>query len=684
MVRRAVARLFTVGCLFLGGSAPGGAAEPPESQASPQVPPVLLLSATRIPDQTLEAWQFPGNATVLTAEDLVRSGATTLQEAISKVEGVTWLDARGFGIGSDASLSLRGIVNGSRANVLVLVDGVRQNRVTGDEIHWQAIPLGDIERIEILRGGSGTIYGEGALAGVINIFTKQGGERPLEGDAGVEIGSFGWQHYRTGVRGRSGAFTYGTTYARRLLEGYREFSASRNTTVTAHAGVEPVPGGRLRLNVRHSEDTTGFPGGLTPAEAEARRQQAVISRAGIFDEETDEVSGELLLGPWSGTSLAVNAFWRRQVSDSLRSRLFTVTPSQGLSVRSSHHWSQGALSSDLITGLELVDDKAATGTHGSRTDESDREGYGAYLEETLTLWDRLALVGGFRYDKARFEEDIIAFDSNFNEVNYVGTLRFEGKSPKVGVAYEVIPQAASVFAGYSRPYKSPNVDDFASRSAEFQGNVALQAQQGHAYEIGGRTLAGPLHANVTWFYTRIDDEILFVQGVPGNAFIFQNQNHDTCRVGFESALRFAPEEAPVRGSLAYTFVNGKFRKGAFADSRIPGAPEHTLQAGAGVRPLPALWIDLDWQLVHDMVRINDVSNALPEADNYGVLNLLVQYDFAPERIGGLKGHAFLKFTNLTNEEYVTFQSSNGHTLSSGAGQNPMPPFGVMGGVRVEF
>ena len=656
---------------------------PPQSAISPDV----LVSASRIPELYTKTSQFPGNATVITAEEIRASGAATIQEAISKAEGVTLLDARGFGLESDGTLNLRGIVNSSRTNALVLVDGVRQNRLTGDEVHWQSIPVEQVERIEIIRGGAGTIYGEGALAGVINIFTKQDSNRLMETEEGVEVGSFGWQKYRMAARGRSQNVSYGTSYTRRLLKGYREFSNSRNTTVTAHTGLELMPEAQVSVNVLHSEDTTNYPGSLTLVQTEQRRQQAVGSRVRVFEDNTDQVSLDFALGPFNGASWLVNAFWRDWSSDQRRNGLFTMTPSRGVSVRSSYEWTGATLANILISGFELADDKASTGTRGgARTDESNREGYGAYVENTLTLWDRLSLVGGFRYDRSKFSEDIVAFDSSFNEVNYVGTLHFEGKSPMVGLTYAVIPERASLFASYSRPSKAPNVDDFASRSPDFQGNVSLRPQQADAYEVGARGQAGLVRMNASWFYTKIQDEILFVQGIPGNPFVFQNQNHDTRRLGVECAMRFNVPERGLRGYVNYTFMDAEFRKGEFVGNTIPGTPAHTLNAGIGVSPLHSLWIDLDWQLVHDYVRINDVSNSLPGADNYGVLNLFARYDLPQSSAHPRwpKAAAYLKIENLTNEEYVAFQSSNGHTLATGAGENPMPPTGFFGGIELTF
>jgi len=232
----------------------------------------VLVSPRRIPGLMTDASRFPGHVTVITAEEIRASGASTLQDVLARVDGVTVADTGGFGTGSDASVNLRGISNGSRTNTLVLVDGVRQNRLTGDEVHWQAIPVGQVDRIEIIHGGSGTIYDEGALAGVINIYTKQDSERPLEADTGVEVGSFGWQQYAVAVRGHAAPARYGLSYTRRLLDGYRDYSSSRNTTVTAHGGAQLLPGTTLAVNVLHSEDTSNFPGGLTLAETQTQRE----------------------------------------------------------------------------------------------------------------------------------------------------------------------------------------------------------------------------------------------------------------------------------------------------------------------------------------------------------------------------------------------------------------------------
>ena len=657
-------------CLAIGGlPAPGWTAAASTEGGG-------LLSPRRMPRQSLDAERLPANVSVITAEEIRRSKALTLQQLLIPLAGVTFSDQQGYGLASGATLNLRGIVNSSRTNVLVLVDGIRQNRLTGDEVHWQSIPPEQIERIEVIRGGGGLIYGEGALAGVINILTKEGGERPVHVEGGVEVGSHGWERYDAGAHGRVERLRYGVHSSRRMVDNERESSWSRNTTIRSNTGVEWLPGLVTDLHVAHSDDTTAFPGLLTLAQTEQRAEQTNAFH-GFNTTETDQVSLDTTLGPVDGLSGVLSGFWSRRVQtseDSTNFNSFTVTPSRGVSLRSNHEWVGDAVSHLLVSGIELGQDKATSGDPGAGPDsETTRAGYGLFLEETLTFGERFTLVGGLRFDKSRYAASLSFPDYN-------GTLRFEGWSPKLGATIVLVPKRLRAFGSFSRPFKAPNVDDFSSRvSTIARSNADLQPQQADTYEVGVKGSAHGIEASATGFYIRIKDEILY------NNAALANQNYDTRRFGCELSARAQPLEGRVRTSAAYTFVDAEFRKGQFNADTIPGSPEHTLHTSLGVSPARGLWIDLDWRLVQDLVRINDFDNLLPAADNYGVLNLVAQYD-VPRRLLGEQGPSatvYCRIENLTNEEYATYQSSNSANLL-GAGEAPMPPIGFFGGVRVEW
>jgi len=229
----------------------------------------------------------------------------------------------------------------------------------------------------------------------------------------------------------------------------------------------------------------------------------------------------------------------------------------------------------------------------------------------------------------------------------------------------------TVYANVARPFKSPNVFDFAvAIDFGFIGNAELKPQQGTEYEVGVRLHdphLGSLGAN--WFHSKVEDEILF------NNLTFRSENFDTARTGVELTVKPTMPIPKLNGLFTYTFLKAEFRKGLYKDKSLPGVPEHQAALHLSYKPIPKLQCSLDWMIVHDFFRINDFTNSLP-GDNYGVLNLGIRYHVKP--------NATLHFRveNATNEEYTSFQSSNGVTVSTG--ENPAPPVVFAGGITLQF
>jgi iron complex outermembrane receptor protein len=108
---------------------------------------------------------------VITAEDIARSGATNIPDLLRMVPGmdVAQINANTWAI------SARGL-NGEFSNeLLVMVDGRTVYVPTFGGVFWDVLdmPLDDIERIEVIRGPGGTIWGANAVNGVVNIITKK-------------------------------------------------------------------------------------------------------------------------------------------------------------------------------------------------------------------------------------------------------------------------------------------------------------------------------------------------------------------------------------------------------------------------------------------------------------------------------------------------------------------------------
>lgn len=119
------------------------------------------------------------DVTVLTAEDIAASGAADLAQLLARVPGVQVAQPGPFGT---PSFFLRG----HNANqTLVLIDGQRIASAFNGLAALQNVGLGEIERIEIVRGPHASLYGADALGGVINVITRPGGARGFSATIGA-------------------------------------------------------------------------------------------------------------------------------------------------------------------------------------------------------------------------------------------------------------------------------------------------------------------------------------------------------------------------------------------------------------------------------------------------------------------------------------------------------------------
>lgn len=153
----------------------------------------VVVTATRTP-QPREA--VIADVTVIDAEEIQRSGQSTLVEVLQQQPGIQ-IDNSG-GAGKVSSIYMRGTNSG---HVVVLIDGVRVQSATVGTTALENIPPSQIDRIEVLRGPASSLYGQDAIGGVIQIFTKKGvGETKVYASAGY--GTYDTAITEAGVRGK--------------------------------------------------------------------------------------------------------------------------------------------------------------------------------------------------------------------------------------------------------------------------------------------------------------------------------------------------------------------------------------------------------------------------------------------------------------------------------------------------
>lgn len=168
----------------------------------------LVVTASRIESR---ADELLSDVTVIGRDELQASGADSLVELLGRQPGIQYSQAGG--IGKTSSIYMRGSNFG---HVLVLVDGVRTGSATLGEANLPALPIEQIERIEILRGPASALYGSDAIGGVIQIFTRQGNTQGVHPSVYAGVGSDRLRRAGAAVSGGVGDWAY------RLGAGYVE------------------------------------------------------------------------------------------------------------------------------------------------------------------------------------------------------------------------------------------------------------------------------------------------------------------------------------------------------------------------------------------------------------------------------------------------------------------------------
>jgi len=193
----------------------------------------MVTVATKTEKRLEEA---PGNVTVITKEKLSRHNIKTADEALSLLTSVFVKRNKGL-MDSSASVRLRGF--NKDQYTLILLDGQPLNNGYIGGLSWNALPVENIERIELIRGAASALYGGNAMGGVINIIT-QTPEKP-EASATVGYGTHDTQRYRAHIGHRlMDKVSMRVGYEAELTDGYETTPVIR----TIKSGEGSVSGGR--------------------------------------------------------------------------------------------------------------------------------------------------------------------------------------------------------------------------------------------------------------------------------------------------------------------------------------------------------------------------------------------------------------------------------------------------------
>ncbi len=729
--RLGAARTWSLVCTLVGAvlaTASVTSAQQPHPDDVIRMPEVTVSAPARLPGAPLPLSHVPATVDVMTRDDVRNSGAISLQDALTRLPGVTIADEQGNRV--QPGLSFRGFqatpVTGVPQGISVFLDGVRVNEPGAEEVNFDLLPLDDVDRIEVIRGAS-AIFGRNALGGAVNIVTRRGEDvRELSPEVGA--GSFGLRKFRVRLSGPASPFDYYVAGSLLQEDGWRDVSAVRLGKVFANVGVTRGDTDAT-LSFQRAQNRIEQPGSLPSSEL--RRDRTLNYTGGdFFAPLLNQVTLNVRQQVGAHARLSVNAFGRTLDAEQFNvnllganARSFTHTVSAGTTVQLDHDATRSGRANRLTVGAEYVHhDVALTSFQeahdtGARTLDSkvhdDEHGVAAYAQDTLEVArdllrgdDALVLTVAARWDWLR--HSIGDSSPPGQRPSAAGTATFDRVTPRAGLNYD-LSKSAGVYVAFAQGFRAPAFLELTCAGPGavcpgLQAGVApdppLKAVAANHYELGARLEPRPwLRLTAAAFRTDVRNDIFAVSPTGTTGIFFQNVG-DTRRDGVELAAHARiGQQWQVRAS--YTYTDATFRDGVdlaaprrtpgcttpvciervSAGDELPSVPRHRLCAGIEHQITPWLTLWLDAAYVGSQRLRGDESNAARPLAPYAVVN-----GGASVRWKSLT--ASIAIENLLDERYETFGTFAPNAKRPGVPVErfltPAPPIHVIAGLGYRF
>lgn len=640
--------------------------------------------------------EVPLSVTVADEEAMRDRRIDTVESLLREVPGIGFSS---LGDGRSTFLSVRGIGPMSQplgyddTSTVTYIDGVPQPLFGSD------LSLVGVERVEVMRGAQGTVFGRNAQAGAINIVTRKPGGEP-EFSIRTEIGT---DFHRLGQLSGSGPLVKdklsgGLTLSYSGIDGDVENRAPgtgdlgdvENWALRGSLVATPGPDTRLTLGLSAQKDRNrpanfllrnqpDFPVVAVDPEGGIERRLAGVSLTAEHDFRDMTLTSVSAFNHYGYTSLSNNseALTFSKVFGMPTSAFLPATDVSSNDERLNSVYQELRLSSapdatvSWVGGLSYYHDTYRLtsiygsaffpSTNGTRHHRYSTDSYAGFGEATVPVPGIAGLkaTAGLRYTHDDKSYDARHISNGFHGTApshaQSGTLGFDLLTGRAALSYELATDSIA-YASVSRGAKSGGFPNFTNNAPTGSDDKPYREATSWSYEVGMKNhfLDRSLMVNVALYRNAVTDEQL--TALDSASFAFVPKSIDTRTIGaeIEVGYRLMPgldllgSAAWSRGEVRNASADVAASSGAVDGNRVPGAPNFTGSVSLQYRGA-ADWLGLGdragvlalAQYQHVGTRAADVGNHFT-LDAYNIVNLKAGLEF-----GNLDIYAFAR--NLTDD-----------------------------------
>ncbi|WP_341666011.1 TonB-dependent receptor [Vibrio sp.] len=574
---------------------------------------------------------IPSNVTVIDSNDIAASGAKSLDTLLRARAGIQISDTN-----SGPSFAMRGFSGGqASSNTLILVDGRRLNKLDISTQQISSNQVSQIERIEILSGSAGVLYGDQAVGGVINIITKESKED--EGNLSLSMGSFD-------------SLAGAVDISKKLTDRWSLFLSANQDNTDNYREHNRRESGMLLTRINYVKDDTKFyteasyydnnretPGKLTKEQYEQDPTQSISLYPTDYSHEITKAlrigyqfnpsdswlfGTDIIYDNTTGSGIA----WGGEESSSGKQLLGAVTAEKQLLNDSG----QG----NILIGFEGAERDLAYKI--SSTERAlEQQMLSAYGQLNIPIVAKLTLTTGARYSRVT--------DNIYDVTVYPDT----EKLPESQDAYELgfnykLNESQRVYLRGESNFRFAKIDEQAYTSP---GVMGLKPQTGKSIEAGWGLIKNDFSVKVDVFNLRLENEIRYDPNAPGpTGSKGANVNADKSERNGVSVSGDVYLQQDIQLGMEYSLIDAEFTAGEYEGNKLPWV------ARSSGRIFTTYEINYNWQFFVEGVytgtryKDGDKANSSDKLPAYWLANTALNFT---QDVWS----ASLRIDNLLDEQY---------------------------------
>jgi outer membrane cobalamin receptor len=642
--------------------APGFADVTHDLQANGTTPLRIVLRPASFADSVVvtaerSANRLPSGAssTVITSAELANSAAGALDDVLRQTPGFSLFRRASSRTANPTTqgVTLRGVSGSGASRTLVLADGVPLNDPFGSWVYWNRVPMAAIDRVEVVRGGAGDLYGADALGGVIQLLTFSPSR----------------QRFRASVEGGSHSTARASLFGGTNARGWTATAAGEWLRTDGVVTIGPESAGVVDVPA-DSDYTTGFitigtqqdswrAGARLSGYDEKRGNGTPVQvNSTAWRQYSGDLGGVVGGGAWeahvAGGSQEYFQTFSAVAANRATERLTTEQWMPSDFVFVSGQWTRGIGRHTLLAGAETERTESSIDEYryvlvnninnrtGPFVSGGTSTNTAVYTRLALAATDALTISIGLRGDF--WENDPLLDTDPLKEESFF--------SPRLAAGYRVgdVTLQGAVYRAYRTPTLNELYRGFRAGNAVTNPNSQLDPEKLTGFEGGGLYSRGGVSLRLTAFANRLEGAIANFTISQGATIVRERRNSDEVRatgMEIETDLRLHPT-VTVNGQTTFTssHYRGSVATPTLEGNRVPQVPR--VQFSAGVT-----WAAPQLLNVAALVRgsssqyDDDLNTEAFKLDPFAV------FDFSVSRPIARSLQVFFSMENVFDEDYDT-------------------------------